>query len=314
MKTMMTMMKITMTVLMMTMMMTMMTMIMNSHVNGFVIVTTPTRTKIPQGSSQATTTTTTSSSKLLRLRVRLQQEQKRVGNYFDDNHNDNDDDKTKSTSTTARATSTAATNRRQVLTSTVAASILTGVATMMQVPNNNNFSNTNAWAFDGAGSSAYSGRSPATKAELKRGYIERVAADVKDFNALGEAISREETEGREWINFFITFQRREPDDVGRTYAALVDLRGLPTKKANEYEGGDGLLLANTFTKAGKPPDNTPAVKSFLKLSKSFDAIEVAGRKGDVKKAKVAYDTSASLFVQYLSDVMMPSDLNDPLYK
>jgi hypothetical protein len=50
---------------------------------------------------------------------------------------------------------------------------------------------------------------------------------------------------------------------------------LPTKKKNEYEGGDGLLLANTFTKAGKPPDNTPAMKAFVKLAKTFDAIEAA---------------------------------------
>lgn len=109
-----------------------------------------------------------------------------------------------------------------------------------------------ALAFDGSGSSAYAGRSPATKAELKRGYQERVAADARDFNSLGKAIRNGETEGSAWVNFFIQFQRREPDSIGRTYAALVDLRGIRIKK-EEFEGGDGMLLANTFTKAGKPP-------------------------------------------------------------
>jgi hypothetical protein len=172
-----------------------------------------------------------------------------------------------------------------------------------------------ALAFDGTGSSAYSGRSPATKAELKRQYKDRVVADVKDFIILGKAIDNGELEGRAWINFFITAQRREPDEVGRTYAALVDLRGLPTKKANEFEGGDGLLLANTFTKAGKPPDNTPAVRSFLKLIKTFDAIEKSGgRSGDAVKAKNAYLKTKELLEAYLADVELPGSLQDPLYQ
>lgn len=171
-----------------------------------------------------------------------------------------------------------------------------------------------ARAFEGSGSSAYAGRSPATKAELKRQYQNRVVADVKDFVSLGKRIDQGETEGRAWINFFITAQRREPDAVGRTYAALVDLRGLPTKKANEYEGGDGLLLANTFTKAGKPPDNTPAVRSFLKLSKTFDAIEAAGKKGDASKAKQEWEKTKSLLEVYLADVELPGSISDPLYQ
>ena len=169
-------------------------------------------------------------------------------------------------------------------------------------------------AFDGSGSSAYAGRSPATKAELKKQYQTRVIADVKDFVTLGKAIDNGETEGKAWINFFITAQRREPDAVGRTYAALVDLRGLPTKKANEYEGGDGLLLANTYTKAGKPPDNTPAVRSFLKVSKSFDAIEIAGKSGNVSKAKQEWDKTKTLLEAYLNDVELPSNIQDPIYQ
>jgi hypothetical protein len=171
-----------------------------------------------------------------------------------------------------------------------------------------------AVAFDGSGSSAYAGRSPATKAEAKKAYQVRVAADVCDFKALGKAIANKETQGPAWVSFFIQFQRREPDDVGRTYAALVDLRGLPTKKKNEYEGGDGALLANTFTKQGKPPDNTPAVKAFVKLAKTFDAIEAAGKQGDAVKAKAAWDAASVLFSDYLGSVEMPSSLDDALYQ
>ena len=76
-------------------------------------------------------------------------------------------------------------------------------------------------AFDGSGSSAYAGRGPATKAELKRGYQERVAADARDFNTLGKAIRNGETESNAWVNFFIQFQRREPDAIGRTYAGTL---------------------------------------------------------------------------------------------
>mmetsp|Transcript_12150 Transcript_12150/g.28507 ORF Transcript_12150/g.28507 Transcript_12150/m.28507 type:complete len:260 (-) Transcript_12150:1768-2547(-) len=171
-----------------------------------------------------------------------------------------------------------------------------------------------AFAFDGSGASVSSGYSPATKAEKKKGFQQRVIADVIDFNALGKAIDNGETQGPEWVNFFILFQRREPDGVGRTYAALADLRGLPAKKKGEFEGGDALLLANTFTKPGKPPDNTPAVKSFVKLSKTFDAIEAAGKAGDAAKAKKEWLKTGEVFSQYLVDVELPGDLNDPLYK
>lgn len=74
-----------------------------------------------------------------------------------------------------------------------------------------------------------------------------------------------------------------------------------------------MLLANTYTKAGKPPDNTPAVKSFKKLSASFDAIEAAGKSGDAKQASAAWGKTKELFEAYLADVEMPSSLADPLY-
>jgi hypothetical protein len=169
-------------------------------------------------------------------------------------------------------------------------------------------------AFDGSGSSAYSGYNAASKAEAKKAWKARVAADVRDFNALGEAIAKGETEGNAWINFFILQQRRAADPVGRTYAALADFRGLPTPDPKVFEGGDGFLLANTFTKSGKPPDNTPAVKSYNKLYKTFDAIAAAGKKGDAKKARAEWEKTKDLWSQYLVDVEMPGDLNDPLYK
>jgi hypothetical protein len=171
-----------------------------------------------------------------------------------------------------------------------------------------------AFAFDGSGASVSAGYSPATKSEKKIKFKQRIIADVKDFIVLGQAIDKGETKGPAWANFFITFQRREPDEAGRTYAALVDLRGLPTKKSNEFEGGDGLLLANTFTKPGKPPDNTPAVKSFVKLSKTFDAIEAAGKADDISKANVAWLKTSQLLSQYLSDVELPADIKDPIYQ
>jgi hypothetical protein len=171
-----------------------------------------------------------------------------------------------------------------------------------------------ALAFDGSGSSAYSGYNPATKAELKKAYKVRIAADVYDFNVLGEAIiSKGETAGPAWTNFFIQFARREPDEFGRAYAALVDLRGLPINK-KEFEGGDGMLLANTFTKAGKPPDNTPAVIAFKKLIRAFDPIEEAGKKGDVAKAKAEFQKAVPLLSAYLTSVELPGDLNDPSYQ
>ncbi|CAJ1939069.1 unnamed protein product [Cylindrotheca closterium] len=195
-------------------------------------------------------------------------------------------------------------NRRHLLTN------LVGMTSSILIASSS--SSSPSFAFDGSGSSAYAGRSPATKAELKRQYKERIVADVRDFNTLGKAINKGETEGSAWVNFFIQFQRREPDAVGRTYGALVDLRGIRIKK-EEFEGGDGMLLANTFTKAGKPPDNTPAVKSFKKLSTSFDAIEEAGKQGDAKKAAAAWSKTKSLLEAFLADVEMPSSLADPIY-
>ncbi len=172
-------------------------------------------------------------------------------------------------------------------------------------------------AFDGSGSTALAGYNPSTKAEKVRGYKQRVIADVCDFNRLGQSLTAGEPTGdkgsKAWVNFFIPYQRREPDEFGRTYAALVDLRGLPTKKKYEYEGGDGLLLATSFTKPGKPSENTPAVKSWNKLFKTFDAIEMAGKKGDAGKARVEWEKTKPLLEQFLLDVELPGDLNDPLY-
>jgi len=170
-------------------------------------------------------------------------------------------------------------------------------------------------AFDGSGASASSGFNPATKAERVKGWKQRVIADVKDFNRLGNALRNGQAgdTSKEWINFFIKFQRREPDEVGRTYGALVDLRGLPTKKKYEYEGGDGLLLATSFTKSGKPPENTPAVKAWNKLFKLFDNIEAAGKSGNAPLALAEWEKTKPLLEEYLSCVELPTSLSDSAY-
>ncbi len=162
-------------------------------------------------------------------------------------------------------------------------------------------------AFDGSGSSAYAGRTPASKVELVKGYKERVIADVRDFNALGKAIDRGETDGDAWVNFFIEFQRREPDSVGRTYAALVDLVG------NKDISGCGILLASSFTKPGKPSEGTPAVKKFNSIANVFDPIKAAGKKGDIAKAKVSWEKAGESLEKYLEVVELPSSLSDPIY-
>ena len=56
------------------------------------------------------------------------------------------------------------------------------------------------------------------------------------------------------------------------------------------------------------------MKSFKKLSPSFDAIEAAGKKGDAKKAQAEWAKSKILFEAFLADVEMPSSLDDPIYK
>ena len=166
-------------------------------------------------------------------------------------------------------------------------------------------------AFEGSGSSAYAGRSPASRTALRQSYQDRVTADVRDFNALGAAIARGELQGDAWFFFFTTMPRQEPDAAGRTAAALVDLRG--EKRGGQLEGGDGLLLANTFTKQGKPPDNTPAVKSFKRLVALFDPIEAAAKAQDVAAARAAWTKASVAFSQYLQDVGLPTDLSDPFY-
>ena len=85
-------------------------------------------------------------------------------------------------------------------------------------------------------------------------------------------------------------------------------------EGRELVGGCGYLLASSFTKQGKPPETTPAVKSFTALSKTFDEIKEAGSKGKADKAKAAYDKAAPLFAKYLEDVGLPGDLSDPVYR
>lgn len=163
-------------------------------------------------------------------------------------------------------------------------------------------------AFEGTGSSAYSGKNPTTKAALVKSYKARIAADVRDFNALGAAISRGESEGNEWVSFFIQYPRREPDEVGRTYAAQADLIG------TIEGGGCGYLLATSFGKPNKPPDNVPAVKTYNALSKAFSPIQFAGSSGDAKKALKEFQKTKVLLSDFLLQVEMPASLDDPLYQ
>lgn len=139
---------------------------------------------------------------------------------------------------------------------------------------------------------------------------DRIAADVKDFNKLGAAIDKGELdpENDAWLAFFIPFQRRQPDVAGRSYAAQLDLVGA------EKTGGAGLLLAATFAKPNKPPNNLPQYKKYEALAANLDAIKKAGKSGDVVKTKKEWSTAAAAFSDYLESVEMPRDLSDRLYK
>ena len=114
-------------------------------------------------------------------------------------------------------------------------------------------------------------------------------------------------DGDAWVNFFIQYQRREPDAVGRTYAALADLVG--TKELS----GCGILLASSFAKPGKPSDGLPSVKKYNALAKTFEPIKSAGAKGDAKKAKSAWKTASNALSEFLEEVGLPASLDDPLY-
>ncbi|KAL7479369.1 hypothetical protein ACHAW6_005101 [Cyclotella cf. meneghiniana] len=163
-----------------------------------------------------------------------------------------------------------------------------------------------ALAFDGSGSSVYSGKGATSKADLKKSYQRRVVADVRDFKRLGEAVQKGETEGDAWVDFFIEYQRREPDSAGRTYAALVDLVG------NKELSGCGILLAASFAKPGKPSEGLPSVKKYSAMAKMFDPIKAAGQKGDVSKAKDAYKKASDAVEAYLEAIELPP-LTDALY-
>lgn len=168
-------------------------------------------------------------------------------------------------------------------------------------------------AFDGSGSSAYSGRSPQSKAALQKSYKERIAADVKDFVALGGAIQRGEIDTEPWKFFFIPFPRNVPDRVGRTYAALADFIGHRADNG-KLEGSTGYLLAATFAKPNKPPDNTPAVKAYNKVAPLFEPIRAASENDDAEKAKKAWETARASLIAYLEAVEMPRSLDDSSYK
>jgi len=208
-----------------------------------------------------------------------------------------------STSTTTSPQTTQQ-SRRAFVASTTASSIAAAAALLLQPAISN--------AFDGSGSSSYAGRTPLEKAAKAKGYKERIAKDVRDFNRLGAAIAAEDlnvAESEAWIGFFITFQRREPDAVGRTYAALLDLIGV-----EKNSGGAALLLAGTFAKQGKPPQSLKQYKLAVDLFDKFDPIKAAAKSGDAGKTKKEYSKAATALSAFLESVEMPADLSDPLYK
>ena len=171
-----------------------------------------------------------------------------------------------------------------------------------------------ALAFDGQGSSAYAGRTPQSKLELRKSYQERVAADVRDFRNLGAAIKAGELDGDAFFFFFTPQPRSKPDGAGRTYAALADLVGHPNdNNPKVLEGGCGYLLAASFAKAGKPPDNAPAVKAYASLAKTLDPIRAAAKKKSPDSAAKAYDAASAALGDYLAEVELPG-IADPRYK
>ena len=170
-----------------------------------------------------------------------------------------------------------------------------------------------ALAFDGQGSSAYAGRTPQSKLELRKSYQERVAADVRDFRNLGAAIKAGELDGDAFFFFFTPQPRSKPDGAGRTYAALADLVGHPNdNNPKVLEGGCGYLLAASFAKAGKPPDNAPAVKAYASLAKTLDPIRAAAKKKAPDAAAKAYDAASAALGDYLAEVELPG-IADPRY-
>lgn len=188
-------------------------------------------------------------------------------------------------------------NRRQLIGSCTSSLVATKVMTPSVVN-----------AFDGSGASAYSGRNPLTsKAEQRKNYQDRIVADVRDFKTLGDAIDKGILDGDAWVNFFIEYQRREPDAVGRTYAALADLIG--TKDTS----GCGYLLATSFAKAGKPSDGLPSVKKYNTMVKVFEPIKAAGAKGDLKKAKSSWTSAGVALSDFLNEVGLPKSLTDEIY-
>ena len=71
---------------------------------------------------------------------------------------------------------------------------------------------------------------PATKIQIQISCQDRVAADVYGFNSLGASLGSTVIETaivdlREWETFFNPYQKHVPDEVGRAYTALKNLRG-----------------------------------------------------------------------------------------
>ena len=156
-----------------------------------------------------------------------------------------------------------------------------------------------ALAFDGQGSSAYAGRTPQSKLELRKSYQERVTEDVKDFKRLGAAIEAGDLDLDKVFFFFTPQPRSKPDGAGRSYGPLVDLVGY---SSNNW--GCGYPLAASFD-AGRPPGDAPAVAALESLAGAFDPIRAAAKDRARDAAAEAYAAASAAFDAYLAAVGLP---------
>ena len=138
-----------------------------------------------------------------------------------------------STERPAFTTSQQTESRRAVFSKLIAGSTAAAASVLVSQP---------AFSFEGSGSSVSSGYNPASALARRKAYQDRVVADMKDFNRLGASIAAGETSGSPWVSFFIQFPRKQTDDVGRSYAALCDFRGVPKNPATAKKLQDLNLL------------------------------------------------------------------------
>ena len=120
-----------------------------------------------------------------------------------------------------------------------------------------------------------------------------MAAGVYKFNTLSAFLRSTATETsmvnlKEPENFFNPYQQKVSNEVGGTQTALENRRGHFVKGSRKLEGGGEYLLLDTFSKQGTPPNNVPSVKSKYALLGLFNPIQMAGKMGDLMKARMEW--------------------------